>query len=216
MFIACPGITGDAEQVKTHIKRNSPCDGGKGALAVGKVTGVLPKEVPDKRLSQCFVSSVLHKEMLQFTSHPSQIKGPIRQFHPFKVDDDNPEPVPEKYIGRRDIAVYKDLLVFPHKAPLSPPVLEPVKLLGFIRSYVLTLSQLFHNVIKIRTIHAKVHSDAISRAVVQGGQKIGKGSKLLEKRFFGPPLYCIDNEIVERCPVAELQHQKEAQVGIAT
>lgn len=216
MFIADPEVPGDTEQVETHVKRDPAGDGGKGALAVGKMTGVLPEKVSDKRFSQCFVASVLHKKMLQFTCHTSQVEGPVRQFHTFEVDDDYPEPVAEQYIGGCDIAMDNNLLVLPHTALFSVPILEPVKLQGFIRSYVAPGFQLFHEFVKVRTSLVELYPETVGRALVQGGQKIGEGSEFLKEGLSGPFPYRFDNEIMERRPVAKFNHQKAVQVGIAT
>ena len=134
MFMADPRVTGDTEQVETHVKGETPGDGGKGSMAVREVTGILPEEMPDKRLSQCFVAGILHKKMLQFTRHASQVVDPVSQFHAFKVYDYYPEPVTEKDVGRGHIPMDKYLLVLPHATLLSPPIFEPVKLLRFIIS----------------------------------------------------------------------------------
>jgi len=162
-------------------------------VAVGKVTGVFPEEVTDKRLSQYFVAGILHKKMLQFTSHASQVEDPVSQFHAFKVYDDYPEPVTEKDVGRGHIPMDKYLLVLPHATLLSPPIFEPVKLLRFTLSYVAPLFQLFQDLIKIRTGPAKFYPGVDHSAIVHGSQKIGKGSELLEKDFSSFPLDGVDD-----------------------
>lgn len=183
MFIADPGVTGDTEQVETHVKGDTPGDRGKGAMAVREVTGILPEEMPDKRLSQCFVAGILHKKMLQFPSHASQVEDPVSQFHAFKVDDDYPEPVTEEDVGRGHIPMDKYLLVLPHATFFSPPIFEPVKLLRFTLSCVAPLFQVFQDLIKIRTGPVKFYPGVDDSAIVHGSQKIGKGSELLEEDF---------------------------------
>ena len=98
-------------------------------MAVREVTGILPEEMPNEGLCQCFVAGILHKIMLQFTSHASQVEDPVGQFHAFKVYDDYPEPVTEEDVSWSHIPMDKYLLVLPHETLISPPIFEPVKLL---------------------------------------------------------------------------------------
>ena len=181
--MANPGVTGNTEQVETHVKRDTSGNGGKGAVAVREVTPVLPKKMSDERLGQGLVAGILHKEMLQFSGHTSQVEDPVRQFHTFKVDDDYPEPVTKEDVGRGHVPMDEYLLVLPHAALLSPAILQPVKLSRFTASYVTPLFQLFHYLIKMRTRPAKFYPGIDNSPIVHGSQKIGKGGKLLEEGF---------------------------------
>ncbi len=126
-MIVNPHIARYTQEREPRVKWNTPRNGCKSGIAVGKVAGVFPEEVPDEWLRQPSVAGMLQKIMLQFADHPSQIQHPVSQLHPFHVDNDDPGAVSEEDISGGNIAMDENLPVFPHIWLLPPVIPVPVK-----------------------------------------------------------------------------------------
>ena len=87
----------------------------KGSVPVGKVAGVLPKEVPDKGFCLPFIAGVLHEKMLDLGGYAPHVEDAVRRFHALQVNGDDPGIVTEEDIGGSHITVDDDLVVLPHK-----------------------------------------------------------------------------------------------------
>ena len=177
---AYPPVAGDAQEGETGIKRNSASNRRESGVPVGKVTGIFPQEVPDERFCQPFVICVLDEEMLKFAYHPAEVEDPVRQLHPFKIDNDHPKAVAEKDVGWRDITVNDDLPILPHAALANPIFLELPKLPDFIRSGAPRIMQVFENMVEICAILGKVHGVLMYRPIVQSRKKIGQARPVFQ------------------------------------
>src|SRR5690349_6334845 len=126
-MVVYPHVAGYTQERERCIKWNPLGNGCKTGIPVGKVAGVFPEEVPDKRLCQPSIAGMLQRIMLQFADHPSQIQYPNSQRHPFQVNNEDPEAVAAEDIGGRHIPVDENLAVFPHIWLLPPVISESVK-----------------------------------------------------------------------------------------
>ena len=134
------------------------------------------------------------EEMLKFAYHPAEVKDPVRQLHPLKIDNDHPRAVAEKDIRWRDITVNDDLPILPHAALANPIFLELPKLPDFIRSGTPRIMQVFENMVEICAILGKVYGVLMYRPIVQSRKKIRQGGKFFKQYVAGTVTDRVEDE----------------------
>src|SRR5450755_83016 len=206
-----PGVAGDAQQRQAHLEGQASANGAKSTLAVGEVTGIFPEEVTDKRFGGIFVARALQEKVLEFSGDAPDIKHTIRPLHPFQVDPDDAQPLLKEEVRGSGVTVNENLLIFPHPWLFAPALTQPGELLDLVPGNELPFGELAHEAVEVGAIFVKIHSIAVRRPIMKGGQEICQSGKLAIEPFRLLPMKSIGDDTAQRLAATILLNQQTIQ-----
>src|SRR5689334_664636 len=132
VILADVAVARDPQQVQRHVKRHAGGDRLERLLAVGKMTAVLPQEMPDERLRVTPVAGVAHERVLELASHPPDVEQPVPALHAFQVNGGDVQSVSEQEVSGSGVAVQPDLAVLPHLRSFPPAIAQSAELVDVL------------------------------------------------------------------------------------